>query len=237
MKHIVLFIFIIFSSGLLAQLKGEFIDPRDLKVYKTVQIGSQTWMAENLNVDKFRNGDPIPEAKTEKEWIAAAQKKQPAWCYYDNDSEKGQEHGKLYNWYAVSDERGLAPYGWHIPSDIEWEFLLKNLGGDSSNNYKNIPLKLKAENKWGTKLKGNNQSGFSALPSGFRRGLFCGKKVRGTFTEIGTHTYFWSSSFETHQKGRYLKLFIGFASSEDDIITLSFPLDPGSGLSVRCVKD
>ena len=102
-----------------------------------VAIGKQVWMNANLNVDKFRNGDPIPEVKTEEEWLLAGKNNQPAWCYYDNDPANGEKYGKLYNWYAVNDPRGLAPVGYHIPTDAEWTeveniygtFLPRLLGG------------------------------------------------------------------------------------------------------------
>ena len=79
-------------------------------------IGSQVWMNKNLDADKFRNGDPIPQAKTLEEWEEFSNKKQPAWSYYENDSVNGEKYGKLYNWYAVNDPRGLAPKGWHVAS-------------------------------------------------------------------------------------------------------------------------
>lgn len=85
-----------------------------------VTISNQVWMAKNLNVDKFRNGDAIPEAKSEEEWNEAGKNKQPAWCYYDNDPANGEKYGKLYNWYAVNDPRGLSPIGWHVPNEEEW---------------------------------------------------------------------------------------------------------------------
>lgn len=88
---------------------------------KSVTIGTQVWMKENLNVSTFRNGDPIPEAKTAEEWKAAGEAKQPAWCYYDNDPKNGAKYGKLYNWYAVNDPRGIAPVGWHVPNNSEWD--------------------------------------------------------------------------------------------------------------------
>lgn len=71
-----------------------------------VKIGDQIWMTRNLNVDKFCNGDPIPETKTNEEWIKAGENGKPAWCYYDNDPANGEKYGKLYNWYAVNDPRG-----------------------------------------------------------------------------------------------------------------------------------
>jgi len=86
----------------------------------TVAIGKQVWMTENLNVDTFRNGEAIPHVKTNEEWIKAGENKQPAWCYCDNDPANGAKYGKLYNWYAVANARGLCPAGWHVPSDDEW---------------------------------------------------------------------------------------------------------------------
>ena len=96
---------------------------------QTVTIGTQVWMTKNLNVDKFRNGDPIPEAKTYEEWTEATENREPAWCYYDNNPDNGDRYGKLYNWYAVHDPRGLAPEGWKIPSDDDWSRLTDFLGG------------------------------------------------------------------------------------------------------------
>jgi uncharacterized protein (TIGR02145 family) len=87
------------------------------------KLGTQVWGTENLNGDKFRNGDNIPEAKTDAEWEKALVHRKPAWCYYKNDSTDGVKVGKLYNWYAVNDSRGLAPLGWHIPSLAEWNTL------------------------------------------------------------------------------------------------------------------
>ena len=96
-----------------------------------IKIGAQTWTTKNLDVSKFRNGEAIPLAKTNAEWALAGQNQQPAWCYYENKGENGIKYGKLYNWYAVNDPRGLAPSGYHIPTDAEWTILTDYLGGDS----------------------------------------------------------------------------------------------------------
>lgn len=109
--------------------------------FKSVTIGKQEWMSENLNVSTFRNGDPIPEAKTNEEWKNAGENMQPAWCYYDNDPKNGAKYGKLYNWFAVNDSRGLAPEGWHVPTYEDWETLKKNLG-------ENLAKKMKSTNGW-----------------------------------------------------------------------------------------
>jgi uncharacterized protein (TIGR02145 family) len=97
MKISLSLIFLLSVIVSIAQQTGTITDARDGKTYKTVVIGTQTWMAENLNVSTFRNGDPIPEAKSNEEWIAAGENKQPAWCYYNNDADNGRIYGKLYN--------------------------------------------------------------------------------------------------------------------------------------------
>lgn len=96
-----------------------------------VTIGNQVWMTKNLDVSTFSNEDPIPQAKTNEEWEKAGQNGEPAWCYYDNNPDNGDRYGKLYNWYAVNDPRGLAPKGWKIPSVDDWSRLTDFLGGES----------------------------------------------------------------------------------------------------------
>ena len=124
-----------------AELSGKYKAELCIDQIKTIQIGTQVWMVENLNVDRFRNGDLIPEARTEEAWQKAGDNKQPAWCYYNNDPKNGATYGKLYNWYAVNDPRGLAPKGYHVPRDAEWTVLT---------NY------------------GTHRGGFSGLPGGSR---------------------------------------------------------------------
>jgi uncharacterized protein (TIGR02145 family) len=109
---------------------------KPMNQFAEVTIGHQVWMTKNLDVDKFRNGDPIPQAKTDAEWEAAGKNKEPAWCYYNNDPANGVKYGKLYNWYAVNDSRGLAPVGYHIPSDAEWMQLTDFLGSEAGSKMK-----------------------------------------------------------------------------------------------------
>ena len=121
---------------------------------QTVTIGTQVWMTKNLEVSTFRNGEIIPEAKTKDEWIAAADNHTPAWCYYDNNPANGTKYGKLYNWHAVNDSRGLAPEGWHVPTDEEWTVLENSLGDD-------IGKKMKMPPVYGpTKIKYHETGGF-----------------------------------------------------------------------------
>lgn len=138
--------------------------------YKTVTIGTQVWMKENLNVSTFRNGDPIPEAKTDEEWKRAGEEGKPAWCYYDNDPKNGTKYGKLYNWYAVNDARGLAPSGYHVPTDEEWRVLIDFLGNE-------VEKEMKSTSGWGSYETG----GFKTCPnceswnSEYRRKTACHK--------------------------------------------------------------
>src|SRR3954471_19314790 len=116
------FVFLLISvTSIQAQVKVQ-----DGRSYKAVKIGNQTGMAENLYVVTYRNGDTIPQVQDPKVWSGL---KTGAWCYYGGNTQTGIKYGKLYNWYAINDPRGLAPEGWHIPSDEEWTKLTTYLGG------------------------------------------------------------------------------------------------------------
>ncbi|MFH0989283.1 MAG: fibrobacter succinogenes major paralogous domain-containing protein [bacterium] len=191
---------------------------KGIKTNGTVKIGIQEWSVENLNVDRFRNGDLIPEAKTTEEWITFGENSKPAWCYYENDSEKGRTYGRLYNWYAVSDKRGLAPEGWHVPTIDEFKTLDRTLS-NNSNVLKEIGQGA-----------GTNTSGFSALLAGHR-------EPHGNFTVLGDYTGFWSSTERydvTHydiKEAHYVYLW-----RSDNNINLSY-ITKEYGFSVRCLKD
>ena len=116
---------------------------------KGVAIGTQVWTTKNLDVATFRNGDAIPQAKTDEEWKAAGENKQPAWCYYENNTANGTKYGKLYNWYAVNDARGLAPTGWHVATEEEWTVLSNYLGGEVV-----AGKKMKSSSGWNSYLDG-----------------------------------------------------------------------------------
>jgi uncharacterized protein (TIGR02145 family) len=190
--------------------------------YKTVQIGTQVWMTKNRDVATFRNGDPIPEAKTKEEWKKAGNTMQPAWCYYNYDPANGAKYGKLYNWYAVNDKRGLAPVGYHIPSDAEWSQLIDYLGG---------------EVVAGAKMKGgklgyyaNNESGFSGLPGGF-----C--YLNGEFYGDGERCVWWSSTeYEDYSKDDTNSAWNRNTNFATEVVFRS-QHSKESGFSVRCLKD
>lgn len=148
----------------------------------TIVIGTQQWMSKNLDVAFYRNGDPIPQVTDTNEWNNTFT---GAWCYYNNDSTIGNKYGKLYNWYAVNDPRGLAPQGWHIPSDTEWTILETTLGGLQAAGGK---MKEAGTQNWTSpNTDGNNNSGFAGLPGGYRSHY-------GFFGYGGTNGYWWSSS-------------------------------------------
>lgn len=186
-----------------------------------IQIGNQTWMNENLDVDTFRNGDRIAQAETNREWEKASENKQPAWCYFKNKPENGKVYGKLYNWFAVSDPRGLAPEGWHVPSDSDWSSLIETLGDDDISGNK-----MKKLSGWIDDSKQTNESGFSALPGGARYLL----TSRISFVYINSIGFWWSATqFDT------LKAWsreIGFNGKVFRKVT-----EKDAGLSVRCMKD
>ena len=113
--------------------------------FKTISIGKQEWMDSNLAVDTFRNGDAIPEAKTKAAWLKAGKEGKPAWCFYNNDPSNETKYGKLYNWYAVNDPRGLAPEGYQVASDKDWQVLKIFLDDDNNLGAGN---KLKSQVGW-----------------------------------------------------------------------------------------
>lgn len=199
------------------------------QIKKEVKIGKQVWMTQNLNIDKFRNGDTIPEAKTIDEWRAAHKNEKPAWCYYNDDPANGDKYGKLYNWYAVVDPRGIAPEGWHVPSDSEFKILKEFLG------FIDIPkprvydggwMKMINPKDWMNNMHCslcNNSSGLTLLPGGKRF-------HDGEFSGFGFEGHWWSSTKyeEMHTYDRQLSDGYGFVNYGEDI---------RAGLSIRCIKD
>ena len=181
---------------------------------KSVKIGNQVWMVENLNVDKFRNGDLIPEAKTDYEW---EWKGKPAWCYYRNDSENGEKYGKLYNWYAVNDKRGLAPEGWHIPTLEEFRELAASVNHNGND--------LKAIGQGREIGAGTNTSGFSALFGGYRKEYSI---FDGLFGFIG----FWSTTeYNTTTDADFM--YLNYVTSKIEF----YYGNKYDGFSIRCVKN
>ncbi len=187
--------------------------------YQLVTICNQTWIQTNLNVTKYRNGDIIPQVTDATQWIGLTT---GAWCYLNNDPANAVL-GKLYNWYAVNDPRGLAPLGYHIPTDAEWTTLTTCLGGYS---IAGSAMKETGNNYWyGDYPTGTNSSGFTALPGGYR-------SDRGAFYNDGMSGCWWSSSeplVGVYAYDLYLNNNNGSSFRNFDSET--------NGLSVRCIKD
>jgi len=245
-KHLILLFLVIFS------VSNSF--------GQTVTIGTQVWSTKNLDVATFRNGDPIPQAKTEEEWEAAGDNKQPAWCYYENNTANGTKYGKLYNWYAVNDARGLAPTGYHIPTDEEWTALSTFLGGEDV-----AGKKMKSSSGWNSYKTGGSKTcpncanwnaeyrkkvpchtckdtrsvaapkvshvGNGTNSSGFS-GLPGGcRGDYGSFANVGNNGYWWSAS-EYNETSAWGRV-LDYGSSN----LYRYDYYKYYGFSVRCVKD
>ncbi len=156
------------------------VEDIDGNSYETVKIGNQVWMAENLRVTRYRNGDPIPRVEDDEKWMEL---KEGGYSFYMNFWYFGRVYGAIYNWHAVEDERGICPEGWRVPDDKDWRILSNYLGGN-----KEAGGKLKASSlRWMRPNEGGkDKTGFSALPGGYRHS-------NGTFYNIRRFGDFWSS--------------------------------------------
>jgi uncharacterized protein (TIGR02145 family) len=192
--------------------------------YPTVINGDQEWMASNLNVSHFSNGDPIVEVPNDALWASTTL---PAWCYWNNNPGNSVVFGKLYNGFAGEDSRNICPTGWHVPTNAEWETLITTLGGAS--------VAASAMRTTGTIADGNgfwpfdnvvsnNVSGFSAQPAGFRN-------LDGTFPTQIYGTVWWTSSLTVNDT--YLTR--GVYSFSNSVFNQD--LNRPQGLSVRCLHD
>jgi uncharacterized protein (TIGR02145 family)/uncharacterized repeat protein (TIGR01451 family) len=187
--------------------------------YSVKKIGDYFWTLSNLNTSHYANGDPIPQVTDPIEWMNLTT---GAWCWYDNDSVNfADKYGKLYNWYALTDPRGLAPQGWHIPTFDEWDNMIQYLGGDkvAGGTMKGI------SDLWGVgNVGGSNTSGFTGLPGGMRTTI-------GNFYAQSYYGYWWST---TETQSELVKL-IGLLDYNEIVLIDSNYKQ--AGLSVRCIKD
>ena len=198
----------------------------DGNAYDTVVIGNQVWFSENLKVSKYRNGDAIPTGLSDASWQATTS---GAYAIHNNTAANDSIYGKLYNWYAVADPRGLCPTGWHVPSDAEWATLENFLGGSSI-----AGGKMKAVSSlWGAPNTGaDNSSGFTGLPGGNRDN-------NGTFSATGGFGFWWSSTQFSTSNSWYSIL--SYSSTVVNLVNFAFAAPGGGnntyGHSVRCAKD
>jgi uncharacterized protein (TIGR02145 family) len=196
----------------------------DGNIYKTIKIGNQIWMAENLRTIHFRYGDPVTNVKSNDQWSNFPS---GAYCNYNNteDLDSIATFGRLYNAYILTDTRNIAPSGWHIPNDDDWTTLINYLGGKDVVGEK---LKETSGLHWRYTVEGSNISGFTALPGGFRvhNGIFMHNDSTGVW---------WSTTEWTNGLGErrnYAKTLY----NNSNIIGEGGD-DKRSGFSIRCIKD
>jgi uncharacterized protein (TIGR02145 family) len=194
----------------------------DGNVYKTVTIGTQIWMAENLKVSKYSDGTTIPNIIDNTQW---KNNTTGAWSYHNNDVANNAKYGKLYNWYAVSKtsngNKNVCPSGWHVPTDGEWTVLTDYLGGGGFAGGK---MKEVGITSWNSpNADATNTSLFSALPGGLREDY-------GSYSNIGLAAYWWSSTeYSTSAAWSRVLYGDGSAGSYDNFKEFGF--------SVRCLRD
>ena len=193
----------------------------DGNVYKTVVIGSQEWMAENLKVTRYRNGDTIPNV-TDTTWLTL---QTGAYCWYNNDTNDTAAYksiyGALYNWYSIVDGRNIAPEGWHIPTDAEWTALTTFLGGDSIAGGK---LKEIGTLHWYNPLAGTtNETGFTARPGG------CLSNT-DIFINLGDYGYWWTGTADSTSTAWFRGMYYNNSVFRNNVSKIS-------GFSVRCIKN
>lgn len=190
----------------------------DGNVYKTVKIGNQTWMAENLKVKHYRDGASLPNITEEKDWRYTLN---GAWCNYNNDVSIGNVYGLLYNWYAITNVHQIAPKGWHLPTEEEWRTLYNYVGQSRESGVK---MREKGTAHWAADV-GNNETGFTALGGAGRVFVF-----EGEFANFGYWAYWWTATEKSSTTGKnidfYVKGYFDFADKPK-----------ADGLSIRCIKD
>jgi uncharacterized protein (TIGR02145 family) len=185
-------------------------------LYETVLIGEQCWFAESLRSENYENGDAIPAGLDGSEWYNMSEGAVAVMGEIDSNLEV---YGRLYNWYAVNDARGVCPSGWHVPSNGEWTVLTDHLGGESVAGYH-----MKADYGWFNGGNGTNSSGFSGLPGGYR-------DFYGDFYNVGHRSEMWSSTpYESDQAWAW-SLTNSSTSLNSGISALNM------GFSVRCIQD
>ena len=194
--------------------------------YALVAIGDQCWFAENLRTEHYANGDPIPGELSDGDWSSTTSGAMTVYgegtsiVYHGSDDEVSNlaDYGRLYNWYAVDDARGLCPSGWHVPTDQEYTTLIDGLGGTSV-----AGGKMKSSPEDSPSWDGTNTSGFSGLAGGYRNNL-------GGFSSEGNNGYFWSAS--AYGSFAWFRLLSGGSSEVS-----GFNNYQRYGFSVRCVRD
>jgi uncharacterized protein (TIGR02145 family) len=224
-KNVILFSITLFCIGLNG-LKAQTISDIDGNVYKTITIGNQVWMKENLKTTKYNDGKAIPLVKDDMVWKELTT---PAFCWNNNDETANKnKYGALYNWYTVNTNK-LCPRGWHVPTNAEWTILTTYLGGESVAGGK---LKETGTTHWESPNTGaTNEKGFTALPGGSRN-------YAGAFNYTGSNVIFfrsngcwWSSTGLSDFNAYYRRLYNSLSEVYSSLSVKQF------GYSIRCMKD
>jgi len=208
------------------------VTDRDGNVYQTIKIGNQWWMAENLRVTQYRNGDPIPHVTDYSAWSGLST---GACCNHSNDEGNVASYGRLYNFYAVDDSRNIAPEGWHVPTDEEWKQLEMYLGMSQAEangtgfhdrgTDEGGKLRETGTTHWASpNIGATNESGFTALPGGTR-------SFNGDFSNMGSSAKFWSSTEYYSHNAWYRLLYYDLSQVSRNYGNKHY------GFSVRCVRD
>lgn len=227
MKNLLLLLttILIYSGTLYGQPLEETVTDVDGNVYHTVKIGTQVWMVENLKTSNYRDGSEILNGNYADPWNGIAI---GAYCDYEGKDYHSALYGKLYNWAAAVDPRNIAPEGWHVPSDEEWNLLENYLisSSDTSQVANGVGgLLKKASEQWNTPNTGaTNSTGFTAIPGGRRSNL-------GFYAYYGEKCYWWTSTSGTEIDAWFRS--VHYNNSE---ITRS-KFDKTGAMSIRCVKD
>jgi uncharacterized protein (TIGR02145 family) len=229
----ILSIFLIYSCS---KSEDKILQDADGNVYDTITIGTQVWMKENLKTTRYSNGEIIGTTTPETKDISTESTPKYQWVYDGNES-NAATYGRLYSWYAVTDNRNICPMGWHVPTDVEWTILVDYLA-DNSYGYggsgNQIAKSMAARTAWlktgtvgsvGNDEETNNSSGFTALPGGYRF-------ASGTFTNFGFYGIWWSAT-EYNATSAWSRLITSYSN----VVTRSYYSEKPYGFSVRCIKD
>lgn len=226
---------------------NETVTDIDGNVYKTVKIGNQVWMAENLRVTAYPDGTPIPNVTAAADWMALENNNiEGAYCFYDNDANNGNTYGALYTYAAVIAEngthennpgQGIAPDGWHVPTQTEIEELENYLAANGFDG--NIATALKATSGWNFDSNGTDDFGFAALPSGSR------SYVDGNFDDLGNTWNIWTATTITAESPCWAEgvpenpgeRACGRHTSYVTTVMIPYDFTKSGGISVRCIKD
>lgn len=207
------------------------------QIYKTVQIGDQTWLAENLKIIHYLNGDAIQNVTDDQEWTKM---KSGAYCAYKNDKGNAEIYGYLYNWHTIMDKRSIAPKGWHVPTDADWkklvDHLVKGRSGETENAWpgrlEGGKLKEAGTSHWEYPNEGaDNETLFTALPGGYRHDYF--HIWNSSFVSLGEMACFWTS---TEDENYHDEAFVR-SLNHNNLEINKDPAKKWEGCSIRLVRD